>query len=88
MMMEMIVSSPYHVSYYQGLSTSAALPEDNPVREDVLKWARTLNTFPTTANGRISVAEESYSNLVTVELEYGNYGRNTTNVLTLKVEKQ
>ncbi len=88
MMLEMIISSPYNVSHYQGLSTSIAPPDDNPIREDMLKWAHALNTFPTIASGRISVVEESYSNLVTVALQYGNYGRNTTNILTLKVEKR
>lgn len=88
MMMEMIISSPHDVFHYNGLNTSSVPFEDNLVREDVLKWARTLNTFPTSASGKISVVEESYSNLVTVELQYGDYGRKTTNILTLKVEKQ
>ncbi len=85
MMMEMIASSPHSISHYHGLTTQQSFPQQNSVRDDMLKWAQTLQTFPGNAVGAISVTLETYSHLVTVEIAYQNYGRETTSVLKLKM---
>jgi prepilin-type N-terminal cleavage/methylation domain-containing protein len=88
MMIEMISSSPYAVSNYHGLTTATEPPVDNPVRNDLLAWKSALQTFPASAIGTISVVDELYSHLVTVEISYNDYGRKTTNTLSLKIGKR
>lgn len=88
MMMEMITSTPHDIPYYHGLTTAGVLPQHNPVRDDVLKWAQILQTFPTNAVGTISVVDDVYASLVTVAVRYGDYGREMTNTLMLKIPRK
>jgi type II secretion system protein I len=87
-MMEMICSSPHDLSAYDGLTTAAAPPSDNPARADLLRWQAALDTFPTEAVGTIAVQADptiAYATAVTVQITYTNYGRETVSTLTLKV---
>lgn len=100
--MEMILSRPRQAFAYHGLSTDSAPPEDNPVRDDVLKWKRMLSEFVTFADGSITVEDdpmpvcstvngEEYCArqiIITVTTRYGDYGKETQNVLTMKIPKE
>ena len=86
-MLEMICSTPHALSNYHGLTTTADPPAGNPVRDDLLRWQAALQTVPTRAVGTISVGDELYARLVTVEVKYDNYGRATTTTLALKITK-
>jgi prepilin-type N-terminal cleavage/methylation domain-containing protein len=86
-MMEMICSTPHAFSNYDGLTTASDPPASNPVKADLLSWQSALQTFPTQAIGTISVGDEPYASLVTVEVKYDNYGRTTTTTLVLKIAK-
>jgi prepilin-type N-terminal cleavage/methylation domain-containing protein len=88
MMMEMIASSPHAVLSYHGLATTTDPPAGNPARNDLLVWKSALQAFPTSAIGTISVVDELYSNVVTVQVSYDAYGKNTTNTLSLKIRKR
>ena len=89
-MMEMICSTPYDIANYHGLTTASVPPTNNPVREDVLRWKSSLNALLTQAVGTISVRDDieiPYSRVVTVEIRYKNYGRQTISTLSMKIAK-
>lgn len=86
-MIEMILSSPYLPTYYHALSTDTPPPDDNPVRADLLTWSAMLSAFPTHAVGAIRVAIEEYAYVATVDVSYGNYGRNAVSSLSVYIPK-
>ena len=96
MMMEMIISSPYDASIYHGLTTITTLSADHPVQADLLHWKATLETFPTMAVGIISAldsrecVQDRCTDIVTVNvaIRYQDYGGETTNALSVKLEKR
>lgn len=88
MMMEMIIASPHVPSVYHGLSTNEAPSPDNPVKKDLETWKASLHTFPTSAVGDLDVSTEAYTYLVVVHITYQDYGRITTNTLSLHLAKQ
>jgi len=88
MMMETIVSSPYDAPSYTGLSTACALPETHPLSNDLLAWKRALDTFPTSAEGMITVAPGQHSHVITIEVRYDDYRKTTRSTLALKIRKK
>ncbi|GAK60755.1 Tfp pilus assembly protein PilV [Candidatus Vecturithrix granuli] len=87
MMMEMIIASPYAPSVYHGLSTNEEPSPDNPVKNNLDAWKASLQTFPTSAIGVIDVTTETYTYLVVVHIDYQDYGRISTNTLSLHLAK-
>jgi len=87
MMMEMIIASPYAPSSYHGLSTTEELSSDNPAKMDLDVWKTALHTFPTSAVGAIDVTTEAYTYFVVVHIDYQDYGRISTNTLSLHLAK-
>ncbi len=84
-MMEMICSTPHEITNYHGLTTASIPPMSNPVREDLLRWKSSLQALPAQAVGTISVENGLYSHIVNVQIIYDNYGRETTNTLSMKI---
>ena len=87
MMMEMIISNPHPPSVYHGLSTADESSTDHPVKNDLNIWKAALHTFPTSAIGSIEVTIEPYTYAVLVHLEYQDYGKTSTNTLSLHIAR-
>lgn len=87
MMMETIIDSPHVPLIYHGFSTTEEPSSDNPVKKDLDAWKTALHTFPTSAVGAIDVTTETYTYLVIVHIDYQDYGRISTNTLSLHLTK-
>lgn len=87
MMMETIIASPHVPLIYHGFSTTEEPSSDNPVKKDLDVWKTSLHTFPTSAVGAIDVTTEAYTYLVVVHIDYQDYGRISTNTLSLHLTK-
>jgi prepilin-type N-terminal cleavage/methylation domain-containing protein len=80
-MMEMINSTPYHVSAYDGFSTNSSPSTESSARTDLDIWQACIQHLPMPATGSIAVIDDietPYSNVVQVTILYKNYGRDTT----------
>ena len=87
MMMEMILASPHAPSAYHGFSTTDEPSSDNPIKNDLDVWKTALHTFPTSAVGAIEVVTEAYTYVVTVRIRYQDYGKTSTNTLSLHIAR-
>lgn len=85
MMMEMIISSPSPPSAYHGFRTTDEPPGDHPVKNDLHVWKAALHAFPTSAIGSIEATTEPYTYAVLVRIEYQDYGKTSTNTLSLHI---
>lgn len=86
-MMEMIRSTPYDVSAYNGFSTSSSVSTGSAVSSDLSIWQACIQDLPMSATGSIAVIDDLemlHSNLVQVTILYENYGRNTTVMMSQK----
>ena len=88
MMMEMISSSPYPVASYHELTSAADPSPQNPAYHDLLVWKANVETFPTSAIGSISVEDDPSFHVVTIEIRYDDYGKTTTSILSLRLDKK
>ncbi len=86
-MMEKIASTPQDVWDYDGLSTGTSSSAENPVNADLQRWQACILELPRPATGRITVLDDPdtpYSNLVQTSIQYDNYGRDTTLMVSQK----
>lgn len=90
-MLEQILSMPSNVFAYHGLSTTSTPPADLLVRDDLLRWAATLERVLPQSIGTIMVTDDPetpYAARVTVAISYLNHGRPASMTVVMKVPQQ